>query len=397
MKILFIGFNHLPKDPRLFHREMYILNKNNPEIELYFAKNGKVYTYKELSNYKQNNFQGRKNILKGGKVNKIIRRLAFLKRKILNLYYNTLVFWKVKELRPDVIQASDAREILFTLLGKFFFGCRIVYDSHEDYFRQVVDYGDRHLISYFRAFPLSMCEMIFLRFFDCIFCTDDFLYQKYRKSIYKCKRVFLLRNFPIIESGEIDREFINKDNLELVYIGGVNKKRGVIEVAKYVLKYNIKHHEKKLKFHVYSCDNELLDKLEKECSIIRHEYVDYEMLMKELKKYDIGVCLWNDIPKFRRNLPLKNFDYMAVGLPIITSNFGNLKKYAEESGAAFCIDPMSYDEFESAINMLFDQRLRQKMGLFGRGYVERVASFNCEAKSYIENLEKLSTLLSGPA
>ena len=202
-----------------------------------------------------------------------------------------------------------------------------------------------------------MYELFGIRFFEAVFCTDESLEKKYKKSYYKAKRVELLRNFPYITNDlprNISSNYSNK-SLKLVYIGGVNKYRGVIETAEYVARYNKENiSQKKLDFYVYSSRNYLVDELARKGLIKHYPYVDFELLKTELVKFDIGICLWLDIPKFRKNLPLKNFDYMAAGLPIITSNFGNLQIHAQRSGAAICINPKDYKEFCSAIDYLFD-------------------------------------------
>src|SRR4029078_461855 len=98
--------------------------------------------------------------------------------------------------------------------------------------------------------------------------------------------------------------------------------------------------------------------------------------------YDVVVCLWHPLEKFHRNLPLKNFDYMGIGLPILTSNFGNLAKYAILSGAAICIDPLSYPEFEAAVLELFNTEKREELGRNGLEYTRSLASFEREAAGY---------------
>jgi glycosyltransferase involved in cell wall biosynthesis len=82
---------------------------------------------------------------------------------------------------------------------------------------------------------------------------------------------------------------------------------------------------------------------------------------------------------------------MSVGLPIITSNFGNLKRYAEESGAAICIAPDSYNEFECAVLELMSGSTREKLSKNGRRYVSEKASFENEAGYYLEKIRNLTS------
>jgi glycosyltransferase involved in cell wall biosynthesis len=86
---------------------------------------------------------------------------------------------------------------------------------------------------------------------------------------------------------------------------------------------------------------------------------------------------------------------MAAGLPVLTSDFGNIGKYARASGGAICIDPTSYDAFESAITQLFQPALRRQLGEAGRSFVRREASFEREAAEYVEVMRALAAGRNG--
>jgi glycosyltransferase involved in cell wall biosynthesis len=165
----------------------------------------------------------------------------------------------------------------------------------------------------------------------------------------------------------------------------VNPYRGVIEVAHYVQTFNQKYQpELSLHFTVYSPSHPIIDGLIERKMVEYHNYVDYPVMMNLLANYDVGVCLWHPIKKFQRNLPIKNFEYMAVGLPVITSNFGNLSKYIQDAESGFCIDPLSYGEFEISILQLFEKKKRQELGVCGQKYSQKAASFEKEARNYLQ-------------
>ena len=117
--------------------------------------------------------------------------------------------------------------------------------------------------------------------------------------------------------------------------------------------------------------------------------MDYMDILDELVTYDVRACLWQPLRKFERNLPLRSFDYMSVGLPIVTSNFGNLAKYASESGSALCINPLDYKEFEVAITRLFDPLEQKKLGENGIRYTQNIALFRKEAEPFIKTIFSL--------
>ncbi|GAG53246.1 unnamed protein product, partial [marine sediment metagenome] len=174
------------------------------------------------------------------------------------------------------------------------------------------------------------------------------------------------------------------DKLKLVYIGGVNYKRGVIECAEFCRKYNNEVDKDILQFYLYGPENNSVKKLVDENLIIYKGYVSYKKIFDVLPKYDIGVCLLQRINKFIRNLPMKNFEYMSVGLPILTSNFGNLKTYMNKSEAGICIDPNSYRDFKSAIDKLRNVDVRKQMSINGISYTKRFLLLDNEIKPYLD-------------
>jgi glycosyltransferase involved in cell wall biosynthesis len=293
---------------------------------------------------------------------------------------------QAKLLHPDVIQASDVREIKLCLSMKKRLKCRAIYDSHEDYSRQIIDYADSiKLRTLKEAFVFWFSEMRRIRQFDAVFCTDDYLHKKYRQPLYGARNVFLLRNFPYkINMMVKETHFETKNELKLVYIGGVNKYRGVIECAEFCERFNTEsNNNQKLHFTIYGPNNEIIESLKKRDLIQHFEWIEYIDLMNALSQYDVGVCLWHPIPKFYRNLPLKNFDYMAAGLPILTSNFGNLAKYLNESESGIGIEPTKYDEFKKAIITLFEPKIRFRFSQSGQKWVSKSGNFKNESKEYV--------------
>jgi glycosyltransferase involved in cell wall biosynthesis len=347
---------------------MRVLESSCQDVDLFFMGDSSLYKVSYCSDSPNMQFSATPAVdFKGD-------RKAVLARQISEL----------KKLQPVVIQASDIREIARTIIFQRSTGARIIYDSHEDYFNQIFEYSGKTLRSLVSAVRFAIIEIALLRFFETIFCTDEFLLEKYNRPIYGCRNVELLRNFPPREMVTKRPAYPRKNKLNLVYIGSVNPYRGVVECAEYVDRFNEKYSPSHiLTLTVYSSSNSIVEALVKQDKIRHLSWIDYVELMKELPRYDVGICLWNRLKKFEHNLPLKNFDYMAAGLPIITSNFGNLEKYARLSGGAICIDPLEYAAFEAAIVSLFDPSLRQRLGEAGRSFILKQATFESEASNYV--------------
>lgn len=391
LKILFIGNYHAVNDTRLLHREIDLIHKNVDAPKTYFVKavpqeHDRVVTSR-ISKYRYKN-------------NEIIyiqfrhpkyKKYSFFKRFFYKIVF---LFWFlkiVKIINPDIVQASDAKEIFIGYLAKKRSKALSIYDSHEDYFRQVFDYCKNIFIKIIYSSFIFMIELLYVRTYDYVFCVDEYLLEKYKKRMYNAKKVGLLRCFPhAFRTSLYDdpKRFEEKNELHLVYVGNINTFRGVIECSEYVARYNSEKNGKRLHFHIYSNKHRIVDHLVTHQLIIHHSSIDYPDLIKDLELYDVGICLWLPIKKYHRNLPMKNFDYMGAGLPIITSNFGNLKKYMDLSQSGICINPLSYDEFKNAINRLFDPKERIIFSNNGINFVRGQNNFENESKEYIKAIKE---------
>jgi glycosyltransferase involved in cell wall biosynthesis len=225
-------------------------------------------------------------------------------------------------------------------------------------------------------------------FSDIIFCTDEYLFNFYSKIGFFKKNINIFRNF--VNLCFVDKKHKPKKTkkLKLVYIGSMNEKRGLIECANYCKKFNNENKENILEFHVYGKDNKLIERLAKDKLVNYNGFVDHKEIFEILPRYDIGICLWQRIKKYERNLPIKNFEYMAVGLPVLTSNFGNLRTYIDKSKAGICINPDSYEEFKLAINKLKDINFRKEMSSNGVEFTKNYLCLDDEIEPYIDFIYK---------
>lgn len=392
MNILFIGHSHRITDPRLRYREMSAIKDRYKDAQFFFLQ------YKKRTDLKGLRLTAKvlatKEVVSGLEVNYLQvvddrSRLATL-LGIVSAQYARSVAQLVKDhfagKRINLIQASDVRELAAGVQLQQELQCPLIYDSHEDYVRQALDYGKGTGKAYVWATLFAVAELRFIRKCKHVFCTDEFLVAKYSRRWYHACAVHLLRNFPYLPESRfpMPKSYHHSKRLSLVYIGGVNKYRGVIEAARYVQEFNQCNSERQLSLTVFGPSNELTRWLVSEFGIVHYDWIDYEDLMERLADYDVGLCLWLPIKKFYRNLPLKNFDYMSVGLPFITSNFGNLQKYVVASGGGVCIDPTSYEAFESAVEMMFDPKVREELGKNGSDWAHVEGNFVHEAKDYLE-------------
>ena len=69
----------------------------------------------------------------------------------------------------------------------------------------------------------------------------------------------------------------------------------------------------------------------------------------ELAKCMVGLALLLPEPNFTKSLPTKMFEYMALGLPVLVSNFPLWEAVVSKHNAGAAVDPFDTD---SACNVL---------------------------------------------
>lgn len=317
----------------------------------------------------------------------IRKRLAYYWRRLARSWRRST--WKYKAVirsNPDVVQASDARELPLAVLLSWVLGYTLVYDSHEDYFNQVYEYQGKTWTALFRAVRLSLKEILFARFADQVVVTSLSHRDKYLGGGFGLSDVEVVPNFAPTWLSLPEKEYRDTSTLRLVYVGSVNAYRGVRDVAKFTQRFNEHHPDRAVRFHFIGTSSPLVDELAEAGQIVDEGPFPYPDMMRKLCTFDVGVCLLHDIQKFRNSVPIKNFDYMAAGLPVLTSDFGEMKRYVDAADAGLCIRPTEYEAFESAIQMLFDADERRRFGENGRAFSRGEGSFEHVAAPYVRSM-----------
>jgi glycosyltransferase involved in cell wall biosynthesis len=97
-----------------------------------------------------------------------------------------------------------------------------------------------------------------------------------------------------------------------------------------------------------------------DCVHFRYEK-DYKDLPRNLAEADIGVATFRDTEFRRYACPLKIFEYMATGLPVIGTKVGEAKVIIEKSMAGETIDFSAEAFADAALNLLSN---RSKYNLY---------------------------------
>jgi len=264
------------------------------------------------------------------------------------------MFFKAIKIKAQVYHLHDPElipcGILLRCLGK-----KVILDIHENI---AEDIFDKHWIRNRRlAYTLfSLFEWLACKLFYILLAEHS--YEKRYKRL--SKRYAVVLNY-------VDNDFFapfrntrkgSEKGINLFYIGIVLENRGILQICQAI--HILKQEGIVCHFHVVGeLYTELSGKIkalayysEIEGLLHFHGRMPLEQGYGMARDMDIGMCIIWSMNNSRESYPTKLFEYMSIGLPVITSNFPLYKKVIEENETGICVDPMNESEIAEAIKSI---------------------------------------------
>jgi glycosyltransferase involved in cell wall biosynthesis len=124
----------------------------------------------------------------------------------------------------------------------------------------------------------------------------------------------------------------------VVYVGGVTKDKGIRELID-----ALDYIQVKLELAGPFESEAFRAEIEKKPGwkkVNYHGNVDRQKVLELLRSSMAGVVAFNPVPNYVNSLPIKMFEYMSAGLPVVCSNFETWKEIVEDNGCGVSADPM---------------------------------------------------------
>lgn len=290
--------------------------------------------------------------------------------------------------RGDIVQLHHPESIPIGLLLKLR-GYKVIYDTHEAYPQKIlsmqwVPKGFRRIASAL----FSRFERLTSRAWDHIIVADRF-----SAAAFQGRPTTVLANYPLLQDVQPPKRESEGKRI-LLYAGGINRDRGLLvmlEIARLLRDRNVELHL--LGWFPNPDEEKLACKYDNVRFFGRQPLsVVYEHMLGA----DAGLLLLQPVPaySYAGENTNKLFEYMWCGLPVIASNFPNLRRIIEEHNCGLCIDETDATRAAHTIaKLLDDAALRQRMGENGRAAVLHKYNWREASK---ELLSIYSTLLGRP-
>jgi glycosyltransferase involved in cell wall biosynthesis len=235
------------------------------------------------------------------------------------------------KLNPKVIHCHDTLVLPIGCMVKLFTGSKLIYDAHELESRKN---GQGRILSGLTY----LIEKILWRFVDFFITVSPSIVQWYEEKLGPKQNEIIL-NSPIymesIKRRPHNESYFRKlyeisDEIKIfLYLGIIGKGRGV------EMYLNIFESEGISSHIVFMGYGDLVDDVinsSKVCNRIHfHPRVEHERVVKISQSADVGLAIIEDVSLSDYYcLPNKLFEYAFAGIPVLASDFPDMKRMIEE-------------------------------------------------------------------
>lgn len=289
----------------------------------------------------------------------------------------------LKQPKDSVFHLHDS-ELLIAGLALKLFGRKVVYDAHEDTPLQIsYQHWIPAIVKPFYTLFYRILEKLAGWWFDAIIVAEPVI-AKYFPS----NKVTLIRNFPIAGSFSRQPDEAQRQNY-LTYIGLLSKARGLMEMLE---GHRLAAQQTDVtlvlggKFAPASLEQELLPR----ARVDFRSWLSYDQMIDTLYRSRIGIIIPHPIERYLTNYPVKLFEYMAAGIPVIAARDGESSKFVSEAGAGILVDPLKPEEVSAAIHTLMtDRAAAVAMGERGRRLIFEKYNWEREAATLAALYKKI--------
>ncbi|MFS2140668.1 glycosyltransferase [Duganella sp. Dugasp56] len=206
---------------------------------------------------------------------------------------------------------------------------------------------------------------------------------------HSAKRVTVIHNYPMVGELATAPAVAHSARDSVCYVGAINEMRGIRQIIQAL--------------DMSSCKLLLAGRFDS--AALRDELAAYPGwrhveecgfvgrtgVADIMARSFCGLVTLRAEPNFMNALPIKLFEYMSAGLPVIASDFPLWRSIVEAADCGLCVDPDRPGEIARAINFLqSNMALAKKMGANGRRAIESKYRWDHEETSLLALYREIS-------
>lgn len=250
-------------------------------------------------------------------------------------------------------------------------GVPVIYDAHEHhpdamFTKTYIPAPLRRLTAWW----VDRTERRYVPRFDAVVVADEALDQRYREL--GARRVLRLDNFPPLDLfGPVADT--SAEAPTLLYVGSISEVRGFDEMLETIGIVRAEVPEARLVL-VGTPTEEVaarLGEIDAAAGVELLPPVPYGEIPSVMRSASVGLSLLRDIPKFQKNVPTKVFDYMASGIPYVSTDLAPVRALTGGVGGALVTPGDAAAAAEAALGFLRNPARARAAAHAGRALIEQ--------------------------
>jgi len=296
-----------------------------------------------------------------------------------------LVYRRAMKCPGDAVFHLHDSELLWVGVLMRLRGRRMIYDAHEDTPQQITY---QHWIPKLLRKPYGwfyyLLEKLCGRWFNAIIIAEPVIARYFPPA-----KTTLIRNFPIVSQfPEPTQPYLSRSR-KIIYVGLLSRPRGAVEMAEAAKLINAGNDVKMIFAGDFSPAS-LRDDILNTYPVEYIPWMDFAQLVQLMMDARAGMIVPHPIERYKTNYPIKLFEYMAAGMPVIASKFGESSRFVQEAQSGIVVDPLKPNEIADAIQWILDHpEEAAEMGRRGRKHTVEKWNWQTEAKVLIDMYQQL--------
>jgi glycosyltransferase involved in cell wall biosynthesis len=261
-------------------------------------------------------------------------------------------------------------------------GKQVIFDAHEDVPKQLLAktyLGPRrlHLISrLYAALERYACR----RFAGIVAATptigDKFLAIN--------DQTVVVNNFPFLDELESEMPW-DQDRRSVCYVGAISATRGIREIVEAIGKAKSSARLILAGAFAEPDTEEEVRSMQGWSKTEALGYIGRDELRGVLGRSAAGLVTLHRTPNHMESQPIKMFEYMSAGIPVIASDIPLWERIISEADCGYCVDPRDSAAIAAKIDdVLSDQAEARRLGANGRRAIEERFNWPAEERNLLE-------------
>lgn len=298
------------------------------------------------------------------------------------LQFRRKVLAKAIAIKADLYHFHDP-ELLGVGASLSRIGAKVVYDAHEDVPRQLLtkeyipNFAKKTVSWLFEKYENRVISKLSGAVAATPLIRDRFL-------IFN-KRVVEVQNFPFLREFETPDNFnLSKKKKAICYVGSISKVRGIFNIIR---SFQYLEDAKLLlggSFETQSL-REACSKLPGWTKVVELGFLNRTQVRETMNDSIAGLVVLEPTINYLDSIPVKMFEYMAAGIPVIASDFPYWRQLLSGTDCALFVDPGSPEAIAEAINTLVNNEAKAiSMGKIGRQAIEEKFNWSNEERKLLK-------------